>query len=293
MFELIQLRCFVAVAEELHFGRAATRLNMTQPPLSRQIQVLERVLNVQLFNRNSRSVTLTAAGNVFLVEARRIVQLADSAAAVARSAADGRSGLLALGFTAASGYSYVPRLLPRVGAILPEVKLLLREMVSGEQIEALITNRIDIGLLRPPLRRPEFNSQLVLKERFMVCSPASAPAERQPRILSDFDGLPVIMYAPDAARYFHDLLAGLFARSGAAPRHVQHVAQIHSIMTLVSAGLGYALVPEAASKLHPEGVTFSALEDVEPLVELHVAWLKGNQNPAIGRFLDVIRSLPH
>lgn len=292
MFELIQLRCFVAVAEELHFGRAAARLNMTQPPLSRQIQVLERILKVALFNRNSRSVTLTSAGSAFLVEARRIVQLTDSAAAIARSAAEGRSGLLRLGFTAASGYSYVPRLLSHTNKVLPEVNLLLREMVSGEQIEALLTNRIDVALLRPPLRRPELASRLVLKERFIVCTPASVPVEQRPRQLLDFDGLPFIMYAPDAARYFHDLLAGLFATAGAAPRHVQHVAQIHSILTLVDAGLGYALVPEAASRLRPQGVGFASLENVEPLVELHVAWLKNVSNPAIERFLQAIDTVP-
>lgn len=291
VFELIQLRCFVAVAEELHFGRAASRLNMTQPPLSRQIQVLERILRVELFNRNSRSVTLTAAGSAFLVEARRIVQLTDSAAAIARSAAEGRSGLLRLGFTAASGYSYVPRLLAQTNEMLPDVHLLLREMVSGEQIEALLTNRIDVALLRPPLRRPEFNSHLVLKERFMICSPAAASTE-SPRHLMDFDGLPFIMYSPDAAKYFHDLLVGLFAAAGAAPRHVQFVTQIHSILTLVGAGLGYALVPEAASRLRPEGVIFSPLENAEPLVELHVAWLKDKSSPTIDRFLKALDGVP-
>lgn len=292
VFELIQLRCFVAVAEELHFGRAASRLNMTQPPLSRQIQVLERILKVKLFNRNSRLVTLTPAGSAFLVEARRIVQLTDSAAAIARSAAEGRSGILRLGFTAASGYSYVPRLLAHANEVLPDTHLLLREMVSGEQIEALITNRIDVALLRPPVRRPEFASYLVLKERFVVCTPAKVPPEQRPRHLADFDGLPFIMYAPDAAKYFHDLLAGLFATAGAAPRHVQHVTQIHSILTLVGAGLGYALVPEAASRLHPEGVAFTPLEDIEPLVELHVAWMKDVNNPTIDRFLRALKTVP-
>nr|WP_250890071.1 LysR family transcriptional regulator [Sphingobium nicotianae] len=286
------MRCFVAVAEELHFGRAATRLNMTQPPLSRQIQVLERILKVSLLNRNSRSVTLTSAGQAFLVEARRIVQLTDSAAAIARSAAEGRTGIIRLGFTAASGYGYVPRLLSHANTVLPNAHLLLREMVSGEQIEALITNRIDVALLRPPLRRVEFGSQLVLKERFVVCSPAKISTPDRPKRLTDFNDLPFIMYAPDAARYFHDLVAGLFATAGAAPKHVQYVTQIHSIMMLVGAGLGYALVPEVASRLRPEGVVFSALEGVEPLVELHVAWMKAVNNPTIERFLRALEELP-
>lgn len=291
MFELIHLRCFLAVAEELHFGRAAARLNMTQPPLSRQIQVLERILNIKLFERNSRAVSLTAAGKAFLVEARRVVQLADSSAAIARSAAEGKQGLVMLGFTAASGYCFVPRLLQRMHSELPDLQLLLKEMVSGEQTEALITGRIDIGLLRPPIRRTDFSSQLVVREPLVACSPASVPENLIPTTLSDFDRVPFIMYAPDIARYFYDLVAGLFASAGAAPRYVQHVGQIHSILTLVGAGLGYALVPEAASKLHPEGVVFSRVDGLEPIVELHATWLKDMANPGIERVLEAIDSM--
>jgi len=128
VFELIQLRCFVAVADELHFGRAATRLNMTQPPLSRHIQVLERIVGLELLARTSRSVRLTAAGLVFLAEARRIVELTDSAVATARAAAEGQRGMVALGFTAASGYSFLPSFFGRMRIDMPDVKLLLKEM---------------------------------------------------------------------------------------------------------------------------------------------------------------------
>jgi DNA-binding transcriptional LysR family regulator len=155
MFELIQLRCFVTLAEELHFGRAAMRLNMTQPPLSRHIQVLERVVKVELFYRSSRSVRLTAAGAAFLAEATRIVEMADSAVMTARAAAEGQQGMVALGFTAASGYSFLPSFMGHTQQTMAGVRFLLKEMVSGEQIENLLTGRIDIGLLRPPVRRAE------------------------------------------------------------------------------------------------------------------------------------------
>src|SRR5687767_14940594 len=128
MFELSQLRCFVAVAEELHFGRAATRLNMTQPPLSRQIQLLERILAVTLLDRTSRSVRLTASGRVFLIEARRIVRLAESAALLTRRVASGDAGRIAVGFTAASGYSFMPRLIMVSRSQLPNIELTLREI---------------------------------------------------------------------------------------------------------------------------------------------------------------------
>lgn len=292
MFELIQLRCFVTVAEELHFGRAASRLNMTQPPLSRHIQVLERILQVELFHRSSRSVKLSAAGSAFLAEATRIVDMADSAITTARAAAEGQRGMVSLGFTAASGYGFLPRFMGHAQATMDGVRFLLKEMVSSEQMENLLTGRIDLGLLRPPVRRPELASQLVLRERFVVCSHASVPEAERPRKLADFDGLPLISYAPDKARYFHDLLTGLFAQAKAEPRLVQHLAQIHTILMLVSAGHGFALVPESSTRLHPEDVLFSPLEDVEPIVELHAAWRQENDNPALGVLLQQLRAWP-
>ncbi|HET9511057.1 MAG TPA: LysR family transcriptional regulator, partial [Sphingomonas sp.] len=139
MFELSQLRCFVAAAEELHFGRAAQRLNMTQSPLSRQIQLLERILDVTLLERTSRNVALTPAGRVFLIEARRIVRLAESAQLAARRVAKGDAGKVAIGFTAVSGYSLVPQIVAAARAALPNIELELREMVTGDQVDALLT----------------------------------------------------------------------------------------------------------------------------------------------------------
>jgi len=289
VFELIQLRCFVAVAEELHFGRAAARLNMTQPPLSRHIQVLERIMKVELFHRSSRSVRLTAAGTAFLAEARRVVRMADSAVATARAAAQGRHGLVSLGFTAASGYGFLPRFIERAQQAMPDLRFVLKEMVSDEQLESLLSGRIDLGFLRPPVRQPELLSQLVLSEKFVVCSPASVPENERPRSLRDFDQRPFIMYAPDKARYFHDLLTGLFTSARAEPRHVQYLAQIHTILMLVGAGHGFALVPESSLRLHPEGVAFSELEGAEGIVELHATWRRDADNPAL---LALVPQLP-
>lgn len=290
MFELVQLRCFVAVAEELHFGRAAARLNMTQPPLSRHIQVLERILKVELFHRSSRSVKLTAAGAAFLGEATRIVEMADSAIATARAAAEGQQGMVTLGFTAASGYSFLPRLIGAMQDRMAGVRFLLKELVTVEQIEALLTGRLDVGFLRPPVRRAELDSVKVFQEKFVVCSHASVSESERPRTLGDFDTLPLIMYAPDKARYFHDLLTGLLASARAEPRLVQHLAQIHTILMLVSAGHGFAIVPESSVRLHPTDVVFSPLENAEPIVELHAAWRQDNENPALAVLLKQLQS---
>jgi len=292
MFELSQLRCFVAVAEELHFGRAAIRLNMTQPPLSRQVQLLERILGVVLLDRTSRSVRLTPAGRSFLIEARRILRLAESASLATRRIASGEAGRVAIGFTAASGYSFLPRLVELARERLPSVDLALREMVTGEQIEALLTGRIDLGLIRPPLNRPEFDKLRVMTESLVAALPSGDPRlDKTVVSLSDFDALPMIMYAPEGAGYFHGMLSGLFDAAGVSPQQVQHMSQIHSILALVHARIGAAIVPEAAMRLHFDGVEFRPL-DISPArpVELFVAWRRDNDNPSLKPLLDLFRA---
>ncbi len=283
MFELSQLRCFVAAAEELHFGRAAQRLNMTQSPLSRQIQLLERILDVKLLERTSRQVSLTQAGRVFLIEARRIVRLSVSAAFSARRVAKGDAGRVALGFTAVSGYNVVPRIVAQVRASLPNIDLELREMVSSEQVDALLTGLIDIGFVRPPIDRQEFETSCVLTEPLFVALPPGDPRQSrgalEPR---DFDGQPIIMYSRQGAGYFHNMLVRLFEEAGITPHYVQHVTQIHSMLGLVHAGLAAAIVPESATGLHMNDVQFRRLVTPQDRpVELHMAWRRDNANPAL------------
>ncbi|MCP1743156.1 DNA-binding transcriptional LysR family regulator [Bradyrhizobium japonicum] len=217
MFDLNQLRCFVTVAEELHFGRAAARLNMTQPPLSRQIQVLEHIIDAPLLERTSRSVRLTPAGRSFLPEARRILKLAESASQVARRIALGKTGSVKIGFTAAAAYGFLPELVAACRAKLPEVDFSLKEMVSGDQFEALTSGQIDAGLLRPPIARPELTSRRVVAEPLLAAIPKKHPlANAESITIKDFDDQPFVMYSPYESRYFHDLLVALHPRRRAA-----------------------------------------------------------------------------
>jgi DNA-binding transcriptional LysR family regulator len=290
-FELRQLRCFVAAAEELHFGRAAVRMNMTQPPLSRQIQLLEHVLGVKLLDRTSRAVKLTPAGRVFLLEARRILRLAESAALATRRIASGEAGTITLGFTASSGYSFLPHLLLQRASHAPNIDVSLKEMVSTDQVESLLTGRIDIGLLRPPIGRSEFTTLKVAEERLVAALPVGDPRLAEATLnLTHFDRRPLIMYAAEGARYFYDMLAELFEAEGIVPIAIQSLSQIHSMLALVRAGIGAALVPEAAQSLHFDDVLFRPVE-TDPLqpVELYAAWRTDNENPALPPFLDLLR----
>lgn len=293
MFDLNQIRCFVTVAEELHFGRAAHRLGMTQPPLSRQIQVLERIIDAQLLERTSRSVHLTPAGRNFLPEAKRILKLAFGAAEVARRISAGKIGFLKLGFTAGAAYDFLPKLLGACRLRLPDVDFTLKEMVTADQLEALASGQIDAALLRPPVTRPDLLSRRVLAEQLVAAIPADHRlAGAETVAVADFDREAFVMYAPYEARYFHDLLMSHFARADIAPRFVQHLHQIHAILAMVRAGLGCAIVPAAATSLRFADVRFLPLRLAAPAsVDLMLTWRRFDDDPLLLALIDIARSI--
>ncbi|WP_417218236.1 LysR family transcriptional regulator [Arthrobacter sp.] len=287
MFTLDQARSFIAVAEELHFGRAAERLNMTQPPLSRQIQKLERAIGVELLERTNRKVALTAAGQAFLREARKLAVAADRAPLTARNIAAGRSGVLRIGFTAASGYSLLGPLLTQVAEVIPDVDIDLRELVTGEQVAALRDGDLDLGLARPPFDTETFESQLLFSENLMLAVPTDHPlnALKRPVATQDLKGVPLIMHSPTSARYFYDLAVRHIPVAHANVVHT--VSQILTMVALVGAGRGVAFVPESSQLLGIDGVAHLHLADIAPdLVELHAIWMRDSPNPALHRLLE-------
>jgi len=288
--ELHQLRCFVAVAEELHFGRAAKRLFMTQPPLSRQIQLLERSLGVLLLERNNRQVRLTVAGRHFFRDARRVLEFAEQAGHSARRMASGDAGRLSLGFTAVSGYSMVPELLEHAAQSPPGVEVVLQEMVSVAQVEALTANMIDLGFVRQAVVRPGLDYELVCREPLVVALPVSHPLAGQAAVsLRDLHQQRFIMYSPQEGRYFYDCIAGLFAMAGVAPHYIHYLGQTHSMLGLVRAGLGLAIVPASASELHMGRLAFRPLCDAQAHAELYIAARQDSENPVLPAFMRMAR----
>ena len=288
-FTLEQLRGFVAVADELHFGRAAARLKMTQPPLSRQIQKLERVVGAQLLERDNRRVFLTAAGQVFLVEARRLLGLADSAPELARRVSSGASGVVRIGFTAASAYGVLGQLLNDLAQELPDVDVDLAEMVTREQVAGLLNEEVDLGLARPPFDEEAFGHRLLHREALLVAAPAGHRllGLGRPVTAADLAATPVVMHSPTRAKYFYDLVAGVAPI--AAENTVHTVSQVLTMLWLVAAGRGVAFVPASAARLPIEGVGFVRLETSVPEpVELHLLWARESKNPALWRTLAVL-----
>ena len=295
MFTLIQLESFIAVAEELHFGAAAERLNMTQPPLSRQIQLLEKELHAQLFDRTSRRVELTAAGRTLLPSARQILDLSIKTQLDVQRVATGDAGAVTIGYTAIAGQSALPRLIRRSANEQPGVSLLLRELVSTDQMDGLVKGTVDIGLLRPIVARPGIKYRPVMQDRLVIALPAESPLleEGESLPLQALSGEPLMMYSTSEARYFHDLVLRLFASAGAEPRITQYASQVPALLAFVEAGLGVTLVPASTRAFSPPGVRFREIEGSRGTqalnrVDLEVAWNENNTNPAVLKLLSLL-----
>ena len=285
MFQFAQLRCFVAVATELHFGRAAERLNMTQPPLSRQIQLLEHELGVELLTRSRRSVRLTAAGRAFLAEAEDLLRRGEAAALTARRAVRGDAGSVSLGFIPAASYSFLPKVVSAAHEAMRDIDLNLKEMITNEQHEAIGSGRIDLGLIRPLRAWPGIETVCVMRDPFVLALPRQHPLVRRTRLsVHDLDRQPFIMYSPAEGRYTYEILAGLFRASGVEPLYVQYLFQTHTILSLVGAGLGMALVPSSAQQLHSDSVVFRVIDVAGAAAELHLAWKRHVDSPVVKNF---------
>jgi len=288
MMTLVQVECFVAVAEEGHFGRAADRLSMTQPPLSRHIQALEREIGAQLIDRSQRAIRLTAAGAVFLREARLLLAGAESAAKIARRTARGIQGPLHLGFTSAVGHAALPHLLARLSDALPDVTPTLHEMVTARQIEAIRAGRIGLGMVRRAGDPQGLAMRALPPERLVIAAPRHWALGREAS-LADLDGRDLVMYSPDGAAYFHDLISAIITMSAIAPRPAQRVTQIHTMLTLVDAGLGAALVPESSAAWAGSATTIAIAPELDAFpIESSLVWRADHADPVLARVLDAL-----
>jgi DNA-binding transcriptional LysR family regulator len=292
--ELRQLRYFVTVAEELHFGRAAARLHMTQPPLSQAIAALEDGLGTALFLRNRRTVALTPAGSALLPEARRILLEAALLPDLARRAASGEAGRLALAFITSADYSVLPPFLRRYSERYPGVQLALQEATSDVQVDELLRGRIDAGLLIPPLpdrARAELDYMKVLDEPLILCAPTGLLRRKGAVALRNLPPLPLIIFPREISPALHDAILSCFRDAGITPAIGQRAIQMQTIVSLVSAGMGLALVPQSVSNLMRPGVEYRALADATPLVETGIAWRRDNPSPVLRGFLELLRTI--
>ncbi|MBE3637336.1 LysR family transcriptional regulator [Mangrovicoccus algicola] len=295
--DLRPLRHFAAVAEELHFGRAADRLGMTQPPLSQSIQALERRLGAPLFARTRRSVALTPFGAAWLPQVQAALAAVEALEPAAERILGGQSGRLELSFVSTADYSILPRLVHRFRDLYPEVELALSEATTDRQVAALAEGRGQAGIviLQGGGLLPEGFSYLrLLREPLIAAVPETwitqgrlvpAAGRLAPAAVT---AAPLILFPRRAAPYFHDLVTGYYEDRGARPRVVQHAIQMQTIISLVSAGMGIALVPGSLRSLARAGVRYLDLGEDPPHLETGLIWRRDDPAPVLRNFLRVV-----
>lgn len=287
--ELRQLRYFVTVCEELHFGRAARRLHLSQPPLSRQIRALEEELGVPLLERTPRRVSLTAAGEAYLREARQVLAQVARAAAVARRAGRGDLGELSLGFISSADYNLLPAVLHALRERHPEVRVTLREATTDVQVRELHEERLDAGLVVGPLADPALEVRPLLQEGLVVALPQGHALARGngPLDVARLASESFILFPRQVGPALYDIIIATCMEAGFDPRVGQEAIQMQTIVSLVSAGLGVALVPASLRALGRQGVRYRPTLRPTPVTEIALAWRRGNASPALAQFVAV------
>jgi DNA-binding transcriptional LysR family regulator len=290
--ELRSLRYFVVLAEELHFGRAARRLAITQPPLSIAIRNLENELDVQLLVRDRRRVALTEPGRAFLDQARVVLARASDAIETARAASRGEAGRLAIGFMSASIYTVLPLALREFAASHPGVRLELRELTLPQQFAALEKGDIHVGFIRPQPMEAEFSSAILLQEPLVAALPSGHPLTRNRRVRAKaLAREPFVMFQRLPGLVLHDIVLKFCLQQGFSPHVVQEASQTHAVIGLVSAGIGVALVPSSAQEIRLRGVELRPLAERSPQVGTALAWRSNDDSPALRAFIATAKSV--
>jgi DNA-binding transcriptional LysR family regulator len=291
--DLRRLRYFVAVAEELHFGNAARRLNVSQPPLSQQIHKLEQELGVSLFDRNRRRVRLTYAGSLFLDKARIVLQDADDAVSVARRAHGGELGHLVIGHAPPADLNILPSAVSAFRAQYPLVTLALKNMGGPDIIRALLDRRIRIALVRLPIDHPLLAVIPILKERLVVVLPKSHKLARSKTIkMIDLAGESFVMFPRHRSPGYFDILARFCVSEGGFSLTVsQETDAIQTVLALVAAGLGVSLQPASVQRLHRPGVVCKPIHQSPACAEMGIAYLADDRSEIVQNFVNVVAKL--
>lgn len=290
--ELRLLRYFVAVAEELHFGRAAARLGIAQPPLSQQIRRLEDELGVLLLRRTQRHVELTDAGEVFLAEARDILGRVERAVELAQRAQNGEIGSLRIGFAGSASYHAMPVLVRAYRERYPQVDVSLREMTTLDQIDALHEGRIHAGFLRLPVPDALLDFVVTRRERFIVALPESHPLAALERVpIARLAGEPFVLQPRHQGWGYYDTIIAACHAQGFSPLIRQEALELHTIVGLVAARLGVSLVPASARELRGTGVAYREIDGSSPVTEMALAWRRADLSPVLRSFVAVANEL--
>lgn len=280
------LRYFVVLAEELHFRRAAEKLNITQPPLSNAIKALEEELQVQLLIRNSKRVELTQAGNAFLEEARPILDRIARASNVAKVVANGMRGRIEIGMTGSLIYREVPHIVRQFKGEMPDVEVVLKEMSSAEQLSELLRGQLHAGFVNGATTPPQLASLPLRVDQFVVCLPTDHPKAQQQKVdLKQLADERFVMFSREVSPANHDNVIAIFSRAGIHPQTTHAARQWLTIVAMVANGLGVSLVPRTMAKSRVRGVEFIDIEGDRVDAPAMLVWNPSYHIPTVGSFV--------
>jgi DNA-binding transcriptional LysR family regulator len=290
--ELRHLRYFSTVATELHFGRAAEKLHIAQPPLSKQIQDLEAELGFELFNRTKRSISLTPAGQAFLVEVTQIFQQLDRASDIGRKTSRGELGQISIGFVGSATYNILPVMLQRFRDCYPQVQIELHELTTDRQLIWLREGRIDIGLIRPPVMDSDLGSQVIFQESLVVALPTNHQLAVLNTIeLSALAAERFILFPRQLAPGLYDPIIAICQAAGFSPHVVQECIQMQTIVCLVSANMGVSILPASIQEAQRQGVVYKPIRsgsvDADKLATISIVWRLSDDSPTMNRLLEL------
>ncbi|MEM6400513.1 MAG: LysR substrate-binding domain-containing protein [Cyanobacteria bacterium P01_D01_bin.116] len=286
--ELRHLRYFVTVAEELHFGRAAERLHIAQPPLSQQIRQLENELGFELFHRTKRKVELTEAGKAFLTEVEQIFRQLEQAIFLGRQVSRGEIGQLVVGFVSSAAYNILPDFLLQFRNSNPNINLELHESTTEEQSRWLQSGKIDVGFVRPPVNKDIYNSKIVFQESLIVAVPENHHLANIEKIsLKSLVNESFILFPRFLAPGLYDLIISFCQQFDFSPKPAQEAIQMQTIVSLVAAEIGVAIVPESLQNLQRTGVVYKYFVEKTPQVSIAMIWRKNDLSVVLKKFLEV------
>ncbi len=289
--DLRQLRYFVVLGETLHFGRAADRLHISQPPLSRQIAALEEELGVLLLKRTSRQVELTEAGQHFHAQAQRLLESLEGAVRSTRAMASGEQGALRVGFTMSAAWSILPRLIKAYSQAYPAVEVQLSEVFPRELNDALMADKVDVGIAFPWQRPPGLEYEALYTEPLCAVLPAGHPlVSKADLAVADLAEEPFITFPMTTAPALHEMVMGCCREQGFEPRIRLETHLQQTIVNLVAEGLGVSLVPQSLGRMELPGAVFRPVAGARQ-VEQGMIWSAHNENPCLAGFLETARGL--
>ncbi len=292
--ELRHLKYFVAVAEEMHFGRAAKRLHIAQPPLSQQIMNLEDELGIKLFDRTRRAIQMTDAGIYFLKEAQQLLLHVEQAAETARRIYRGQAGRLIVGFVGSVIHTFLPEGLRVFRERFPDVELVLQELNTAEQIKSLHARRIDVGFLYQAAKDSLLTSQLLTQAPLMVALPKKHPLSgRKSLHIGELAREPFIANTRSSEPVVRDAFISMCHSAGFSPRIAQEAGHVHTVLGLVASGLGACILPDFIKNIRRPGVQYIPLAGSPPSVKLAVVWRSDNSSILVKSFVNVIESSSH